>query len=69
MYLLVDEHGVLVIVALPRHKADEGVFAKADLAVLRGGAVGQNLALDDLIALADDGALVDACLLYTSRCV
>ena len=58
--LLIDKDGVLVVVALPGHEADQGVLAQADLAVLRGGAVGQNLALDDLIALADDGALVDA---------
>ena len=58
--LFIDENSVLVVVALPRHKADQRVFAQADLAVLRGGAVRDHLPLDDGVALVNDGPLVDA---------
>ena len=51
---------VLVVVALPGHKADERVLAERDLAVRGGGAVGDHVALLDPLALADDRPLVDA---------
>ncbi len=59
-HLFVDEHRVLVVVALPGHKADEGVFAQGDLPVLGGGAVGQDVPHFHPLPLGDDGPLVDA---------
>src|SRR5690606_33497842 len=50
---------VLVVVALPRHERDEQVLAERHLAVLGGRTVGQDLALDDPVALVDDDLLVD----------
>src|SRR5699024_397577 len=35
--LLVNQNGVLVVVALPGHEADQGILTQADLAVLGGG--------------------------------
>ena len=58
--LLVQQDGVLVVVALPGHEADEGVLAQRDLAVAHCGAVGQHLTGLDILAHLDDGALVDA---------
>ena len=58
--LLVQQDGVLVVVALPGHEADQSVLAQRDLAVAHCGAVGQDLACLDGLAHLDDGALVDA---------
>ena len=58
--LLVQQDGVLVVVALPGHEADQGVLAQADLAVAGRGAVGQHVAGLDGLAHIDDGALVVA---------
>ncbi len=44
------QHGVLVVVALPGHEADEDVAAQGDLALVGGGAVGDELALFDDLA-------------------
>ena len=41
----VKQNGVLVVVALPGHEADESVFAESDLAVIGSGAVREHLAL------------------------
>ena len=57
---LVEQDGVLVVVALPVHVADQDVLAEADLAVAGGRAVGEHVALFDPVARVDDGALVDA---------
>ena len=48
---LVQKNGVLVVVAFPRHEADEHVLAERDLALRAGGAVGDDLT--GLDALAD----------------
>ena len=58
--LLVQQDGVLVVVALPGHEADQSVLAQRDLAVAHCGAVGQHLTGLDALAHLDDGALVDA---------
>ena len=55
-----DEDGVLVVVALPLHVADEDIFAERELAVICGGAVGYDFALFNAVAGIDDGALVEA---------
>ena len=52
--------GVLVVVAFPGHEADKGVLAQADLAVLGGRTVGNDVAGLDVLADFDDRALVDA---------
>ncbi len=49
---------VLVVVALPRHERHEQVLAERHLAVFGGGAVGEDLALDDAVALVHDDLLV-----------
>ena len=56
---LVQKDGVLVVVALPGHKADQRVLAERDLAVRRCRTVGDHLTRLDPFALCDDGALVD----------
>ena len=58
--LLVQQDGVLVVVAFPGHEADQSVLAKADLTVAGSGAIGQHIAGLDGIADIDDGALVVA---------
>src|SRR5699024_8309094 len=58
--LFVEQDGVLVVVAFPGHEADKGVLAQADLAVLGGRAVGNDVAGLDVLADFDDRALVDA---------
>ena len=54
-----QDDGVLVVVALPRHEGHEQVLAQGQLAVVGGGAVGQDVAGRDLLALVDDDLLVD----------
>ena len=54
---LVEQDGVLVVVAFPGHEADEHVLAQGNLAVAAGGAVGDDLALGlDALASVDDWA-------------
>ena len=48
--LLGKKHGVFVVVAFPRHEADQGVPAQADLPFLRGRTVRQQVALFNLLA-------------------
>ncbi len=55
-----EDDGVLEVVALPRHEGHEQVLAEGQLAVVGGGAVGEDVALLDLVALADQRLLVDA---------
>ena len=55
-----QDDGVLVVVALPRHEGDEQVLAQRQLAVVGRGTVGEDVALVDLLALVDEGLLVDA---------
>ena len=68
---LIEQDGVLVVIAFPVHKAHEDVLAQSQLAMVGGGAVHQNgarlqqltlliipVAVDPL-AHADDGTLVD----------
>ena len=57
---LVQQDGVLVVVAFPGHEADQSVLAQRDLTVAHCGAVGQHLTGLDGLAHFDDGALVDA---------
>ncbi|CDE13732.1 putative uncharacterized protein [Ruminococcus sp. CAG:330] len=57
---LVQQNGILVVIALPGHEADEGVLAQRDLAVCGCRTVRQHLTLLDPLANADDGALIDA---------
>ena len=56
-HALGDEDGVLVVVAVPGHEAGEDVAPEGELAVPGRGAVGDDLSLEDLLALLDDGAL------------
>ena len=56
----VDENCVLIVVALPGHKADEGVLAEAELAVVGCGAVGNNLTFFNHVADGNYRALIDA---------
>ena len=55
-----EDDGVLVVVALPGHEGHEEVLAQRQLAVVGGRAVGQDVAVLDLVALVDQRALVDA---------
>ena len=55
----VDEYRVLVVVAFPGHKPDQGVAAKRNLAVAGGGAVGNDLFFFDLLPNLHNGALID----------
>ena len=64
---LVEENGVLIVVAFPRGEADENVFAEADLALRGGGAVGDDIALLHALADLDDRALVEAGALVAAR--
>ena len=68
---LVEEHRVLVVVALPRHEADEDVASERQLALIGGRAVRQHGGVDGLavfidilavhaLADVDDRVLVDA---------
>ncbi len=68
---LVEEHGVLVVVALPGHEADEDVAAQGDLALIGRRSVGKNRGILPLavrahaaamhaLAHVDDRVLVDA---------
>ncbi len=58
--LLVDQNGILVIVALPGHKADQGVLAQRNLAIAGGRTVSHNLTLIHMLPHADHRALIDA---------
>ena len=51
-----EDDGVLEVVALPRHEGDEQVLAEGQLAVVGGGAVGEDVARLDLVALVDQRA-------------
>ena len=54
-----DDDRVLEVVALPGHEGDQAVLAERQLAVVGRGAVGQHLALLDLLAGVDQRLLVD----------
>ena len=56
--LFADDDRVLEVVAFPRHERDEHVAAQGQLALVGGGAVGDHLALFDLVADLDDRLLV-----------
>ena len=58
-HLLRDDDGVLEVVPLPGHERHEDVLAERQLAALRGGAVGQQVALLHLHADRDAGLLGD----------
>src|SRR6185437_1515212 len=58
--LLRDEDRVLEVVTAPRHKRDQHVTAKTQLALLRARTIRDHLTLDHTITLADDRLLVDA---------
>ncbi len=61
-----EDDGVLEVVALPGHERDHQVLAEGHLALVGGGAVGEDVACLDLLAagherlLVDQGALVGA---------
>ena len=55
-----DEDGVLEVVAVPGHERAEDVAAQGQFAALGAGAVGDDLALLDGVALGDEDFLVDA---------
>ncbi len=57
---LVEQDGVLVVIALPVHVADQDVLAQRDLALCGGRAVGDDVAVRHAVADLDDRALVDA---------
>ena len=58
--LFADDDRVLEVEAVERHEADEHVAAQGQLALEGGGAVGDDLALFDLVAELDDRLLVQA---------
>ena len=53
-----DDDGVLEVEAVPGHEGRQDVSAQGELAVARGGAVGDHLALLDLVAHLHDRLLV-----------
>ena len=55
-----EDDGVLEVVALPAHKRHQHILPQRQLAFVRGQAVGEDVPRLDHIALAHDGALVDA---------
>ena len=55
---LVDDDGVLEVVAVEGHERDQRVATEGEFALVRRRAVGHDLALLDLLALLDDGLLV-----------
>ena len=55
-----QDDGVLEVVALPRHERHEQVLAEGEFAEVGRRAVGDDLALDHLVAFDDAGPLVDA---------
>src|SRR5690606_27766879 len=57
---LADDDGVFEVVAVEGVERDEDVLADGQLAVERGGAVGDDIALLDLLAGLDARALVEA---------
>ncbi len=57
---LVDEDGVLEVVAAPAHERHEQVLAERELALVGGGAVRQAVARLHLLAVLDDRLLVEA---------
>ncbi len=57
---LAQQHGVLVVVSLPCHEADQRVLAQSQLAHGGGGAVRDDLAFRHTVALEHDGLLVVA---------
>ena len=56
---LVQQYGVLVVVAFPGHEADEGILAQCNLALIGRRAVGQNVACLDTLAQINDRTHVD----------
>ena len=60
---LAEDDGVFEVVALPRHQRDEQVLAQREFAVIGAGAVGEDRALDDLVAILHAHAMVDASVL------
>ena len=61
-----DEDRVFEVVTAPRHEGHENVAAETKLALLRARTVGQNLTLENAVALANDRLLVDAGVLVGS---
>ena len=55
----IQQNGVFVVVAFPRHEADKHVLAERDLTLRAGGAVGDDLTGFHTLADRDDRALVD----------
>ena len=58
---LVQDDRVLVVVAFPRHEADQQVLAQRDFTVGCGRTVSDRLLLLDMLSLRNDRSLVDAC--------
>ena len=58
--LLVQQNGILVVVAFPGHEADQSVLTQRNFAVAHCRAVGQHLTGLDALADLHDGTLVDA---------
>src|SRR5205823_8715994 len=57
---LADDDRVLEVVAIVGHERDQDVAAQGKLALLHGGAVGDDLALLDALALLGDRLLIEA---------
>ena len=55
-----DDHGILVVVTVPRHEGDQQVLAKRHLALLGGRAIGQHGSLLHAFAVVDERHLVIA---------
>src|SRR5581483_7351935 len=61
--LLGDEDRVLKVVAAPRHKGDENVTSQRQLAVIRARTVGNDLSLQNPLALSNGRLLINASVL------
>ncbi len=59
-YLFINKDSILIVVAFPCHKAYKYVLAERNLAVVRGGAVGNNFVSFDVLACLDNGLLIYA---------
>ena len=59
-HLFGDEDRVFEVVTVPRHERDEHVAAERHLALIGRRTVGDDLARLDLLALLDDGLLIEA---------
>ena len=56
----IKKNCVLVVITFPSHKADERVLTQGDFSLMGSGTVGNYLTLLNVVALGDDGTLIEA---------